>query len=214
MRKLTDRAALKGWTTALLAVIALAAPLVAENPDTAVKRSHDRAKQILDAAVEAIGGRAAVDGVRAVRITLNGRIDSAPSESQRTASVHAGLVPGRGRARSGAEPSRLDDDEQGWRLSREQPHRRHRRHRTELRSAQSNVTPIAAAGAQNQLAVYQRRLPSLILRTALQRAATLRYLGEDTVGGAKHHVITFVHQDPCRCRCTSTRRRISSASTK
>ena len=59
-----------------------------------------------------------------------------------------------------------------------------------------NVTPIAAAGAQNQLAVYQRRLPSLILRTALQRAATLRYLGEDTLGGAKHHVITFVHQDP------------------
>ena len=47
------------------------------------------------------------------------------------------------------------------------------------------VTPIAAAGAQNQLAVYQRRLPSLILRTALQRAATLRYLGEDTARRSK-----------------------------
>src|ERR687895_657322 len=55
-----------------LAVIALAAPLSAANPDTAVKRSHERARRVLDAAVEAIGGRAAVHGVRAVRFTLKG----------------------------------------------------------------------------------------------------------------------------------------------
>jgi glyoxylase-like metal-dependent hydrolase (beta-lactamase superfamily II) len=57
------------------------------------------------------------------------------------------------------------------------------------------ATPVASAAAQQQVVQYQRRLPSLILRAALQREATLRYLGEDTVNDGKHHVITFVHLD-------------------
>ena len=189
----------------MLAVIALAAPLTADTQDTAVKRSQDRARKVLDAAVEAIGGRAAVDGVRVVRITLAG--ESTPRLQNPNAQPPFTPASYQEEAVLDLAQNRLavTVTEQGWRLSREQSDRRHRWHGTELRSAQSDVTPIAAAGAQNQLAVYQRRLPSLILRTALQRAATLRYLGEDTLGGAKHHVITFVHQDPCRCRCMSTR---------
>ena len=45
-----------------LVVMVLAAPLAADNPDTAVKRSHERAKRVLDAAVEAIGAEEWVDG--------------------------------------------------------------------------------------------------------------------------------------------------------
>ena len=44
----------------------------ADNPETAVERSHERAKRVLDAAVEAIGGRSAVEGLKAVRLTLGG----------------------------------------------------------------------------------------------------------------------------------------------
>src|SRR5687768_6733134 len=55
-----------------LAVTVSAASLSANNPETAVERSHERAKRLVEAAVDAIGGRAAVDGVKSVRIKLNG----------------------------------------------------------------------------------------------------------------------------------------------
>jgi glyoxylase-like metal-dependent hydrolase (beta-lactamase superfamily II) len=186
---------MKPLITSLVAV-ALAAPLAADNPDTAVKRSHERATQVLDAAVDAIGGRAAVNGVRVVRFKLAGEsiprlqnpnaqppftpasyqeevaFDLAQNRLAVTVTNQGGGFRGNNRVViDGATGQNFDL------LNR-------------------TVTPLAAAGVQNQLAVYQRRLPSLILRTALQRAATLRYLGEDTIGGAKHHVITFVHQDP------------------
>ena len=196
MRKLTDRAALKGWSTALLAVIALAAPLTADTQDTAVKRSQDRARKILDAAVEAIGGRAAVDGVRVVRIKLAG--ESTPRLQNPNAQPPYAPASYQEEAVLDLAQNRLaltvTNKGGGFRASNRIVVTGNTGQNFDLLNR--NVTPIAAAGAQNQLAVYQRRLPSLILRTALQRAATLRYLGEDTLGGAKHHVITFVHQDP------------------
>ena len=207
MRKLTDRAALKGWTlsqwaalkgwtTVLLAVIALAAPLRADTQDTAVKRSQDRARKILDAAVEAIGGRAAVDGVRVVRIKLAG--ESTPRLQNPNAQPPYTPASYQEEAVLDLAQNRLaltvTNKGGGFRASNRIVVTGNTGQNFDLLNR--NVTPIAAAGAQNQLAVYQRRLPSLILRTALQRAATLRYLGEDTLGGAKHHVITFVHQDP------------------
>ena len=178
-----------------LAAIALVVPLAADTPDTAVKRSHERAKRVLDAAVEAIGGRAAVDGVRAVRIKLSG--ESMPRLQNPNAQPP--LAPA-----SYQEEAVLDLAQNRLALTVTNKGGGFRGNtRTVVNGATGQnfdllnrtVTPIPAAGAQNQLAVSQRRLPSLILRTALQRAATLRYLGEDTVGGAKHHVITFVHQD-------------------
>jgi glyoxylase-like metal-dependent hydrolase (beta-lactamase superfamily II) len=179
-----------------LVAIALAAPLVADNPDTAVKRSQDRARKVLDAAVDAIGGRAAVDGVRTVRFTLKG--ESTPRHQNPSAQPPFTPASYQEEAVLDLTQGRLavtvTNKGGGFRGN----------NRIVINGATGQnfdllnrtVTPIAAAGVQNQLAVYQRRLPSLILRTALQRAATLRYLGEDTFGGAKHHVITFVHQDP------------------
>ena len=179
-----------------LAVLALAAPLAAQNPDTAVKRSHERATKVLDAAVEAIGGRTAVDGVRAVRMKLAG--DSIPRLQNPNAQPPYTPAAYQEEAILDLAQNRL-----ALTISNKGGGFRGNNRIVVSGGAGQNfdllnrvVTPIAAVGAQNQLAVYQRRLPSLILRTALQRAATLRYLGEDTLGGAKHHVITFVHQDP------------------
>ncbi len=182
--------------TVILAAVALAAPLAADNPETTVERSHERAQQVLNAAVEAIGGRAAVEGVKSVRITLRG--ESWPR--YQNVNAEPPYTPG------SYEEETVFDLEKN-RMSVEQKNRGagfrgHARivltgdggHNFDLLNR--TATPIAAATAQQQqFAQYQRRLPSLILRTALQRAGTLRYLGEDTVNGSKHHAITFVHVD-------------------
>jgi hypothetical protein len=58
------------------------------------------------------------------------------------------------------------------------------------------ATPIPAAQAtQQQFVQYQRRLPNLILRQALDRAASLRHLGTDTYADRPHEVITFAMPD-------------------
>jgi glyoxylase-like metal-dependent hydrolase (beta-lactamase superfamily II) len=179
-----------------LVVVALTSPLGADNPDTAVKRSQERAKQVLNAAVEAIGGPAAVNGVRVVRFRLAG--DSMPRLQNPNAQPPYTPASYQEEAAFDLAQNRLavtvTTKGGGFRGS----------NRIVINGATGQnfdllnrtVTPLAAPGVQNQLAVYQRRLPSLLLRTALQRSATLRYLGEDTIAGAKHHVITFVHQDP------------------
>jgi glyoxylase-like metal-dependent hydrolase (beta-lactamase superfamily II) len=180
----------------LLAVTVAAAPATAQNPETAVERSHERGKKVLDAAVEAIGGRAAVAGVRAVRLRLSGET----TPRFQSASPEPPHQPGR------YQEETIIDLEQN-RLAVVQTNRGagfRGNARIVLAGGKGQTfdllnrtaTPIDAANAQQQqFAQYQRRLPSLILRTALQRDATLRYVGEDTVNGAAHNVITFVHVD-------------------
>ena len=50
------------------------------------------------------------------------------------------------------------------------------------------INPSAVAGSIRGL---QRRIPHLLLQMALNRAATLRSLGDNSVDGKPHHVITF-----------------------
>jgi glyoxylase-like metal-dependent hydrolase (beta-lactamase superfamily II) len=179
-----------------LAVLALAVPLAAGPPDTAAKRSQERAKKVLDAAVEASGGRAAIEALRAVRFTLTG--ESTTRHQNPTAQPPFTPASYREEVVYDLAQNRLAITI----ANKGGGFRGHARTVISGGAGQNfdllnrTTAPMAAAGVQNQLAVYQRRLPPLILRTALQRTATLRYLGEDTIGGAKHHVITFVHQDP------------------
>jgi len=183
-------------TMTLLAATVLAVPLAAQNPETAVERSHERAKKVLDAAVDAIGGRAAVDGVKAVRIRLSGET----TPRFQTTTPAPPYAPGRYQEETviDLEQNRLavvqTTSGAGFRGNA----------RIVLAAGKGQTfdllnrvaTPIDAANAQQQqFAQYQRRLPTLILRTALQRDATLRFVGEDTVDGAPHNVITFVHVD-------------------
>jgi glyoxylase-like metal-dependent hydrolase (beta-lactamase superfamily II) len=180
----------------ILVASALTAPLAADNPETAVERSHERAKQVLDAAVEAIGGRAAVEGVKGVRLTLRGeswpRFQNVNAEAPFAATSYE-------------EETVLDLTLNRMAVVQKNKGAGFRGHGRIVVTdgggqtfdlLNRTTTPIPAATAQQQqFAQYQRRLPSLILRTALQRNTTLRYLGEDTVNGSKHHAITFVHVD-------------------
>lgn len=179
-----------------LAVAVSTAPLAANNPETAVERSHERAKRVLEAAVDAIGGRAAVEGVKTVRIKLGG--DSAPRFQNAT--PEPPFTPGHYQEETtiDLEQNRLavvqTTKGAGFRGNARIVLNGAKGHTFDLLNR--TATPIdAVAAQQQQFAQYQRRLPSLILRTALQREATLRYLGEDTVDGVPHHAITFVHVD-------------------
>src|ERR1044072_8309140 len=58
------------------------------------------------------------------------------------------------------------------------------------------ITPIPVAqSSQQQLVQYNRRVPQLLLRPALDRETTLRSLGQDTFEGKPHDVFTFVMAD-------------------
>lgn len=182
--------------TILLAAAALVAPRAADNPETAVERSHERAKRIVNAAVEAVGGRAAVEAVKAVRIRLGG--ESTPRFQ--SATVEPPHAPGRYQEETtiDLEQNRLSvvqtNKGAGFRGSARIVLTGGKGQTFDLLNR--TATPIDAASAQQQqFAQYQRRLPSLILRTVLQRDGTLRYVGEDIVNGNPHQVITFVHVD-------------------
>lgn len=56
------------------------------------------------------------------------------------------------------------------------------------------ATPIPNASVNN-FRPQMRRLPSIVLLEALDRAATLRYLGEDEIGGRKQKVISVLRPD-------------------
>lgn len=56
------------------------------------------------------------------------------------------------------------------------------------------ATPIVNASVNN-FRGQMRRLPPLVLLEALDRAATLRYLGEDEIGGKRQKVISVIRPD-------------------
>ena len=178
------------------AVAALALPLVAENPETAVERSHARAKQVLEEAVEANGGRDAINNVKNVRIKIAGEFIPRYQTASAEPPFEAGWF---------EEETILDLEKNRtavWQKNKGAGFRGKQRIVINGKDSATfdllnkTVTPIDATNMQQpQFVQYQRRLPSLILRTALGRDATLRYLGEEVVNGSKHDVITFVHQD-------------------
>jgi glyoxylase-like metal-dependent hydrolase (beta-lactamase superfamily II) len=178
------------------AMAALALPVAADNPETAVERSQARAKQVLDAAVEAAGGRDAINNVKNVRIKISGEF----IPRFQTATAEPPHAPG-----WFEEETVMDLEKNRTVVTAKNKGAGFKgKQRVVLNGKDSftfdllnkTVTPIDAPALQQpQFVQYQRRLPSLILRTALGRDATLRYLGEEVVNGSKNDVITFVHQD-------------------
>lgn len=182
---------LSALTLALLPLVAFA-----DNPETLTERSNERARAVLDAAVAAMGGADAIRGVSSVRLTLEG--DTWPRLQMPTPDAPF---------QAGHNRENLLLDLAGSRLKLETRNRGagFEGHNTIVlkRGEGTNydhrarvATPIPAAQAsQQQFVQYQRRLPNLILRQALDRATSLRYLGEDAIAGAPHDVVTFVMPD-------------------
>ncbi len=177
-------------------VLVAAVATAADNPETLTERSQARARAVLDTAVAAIGGVDALRAVESVRLRLNG--ETWPRLQMTTPEPPF-------------EPGRLDEtltlDLKGNRLVLEQRGTGagfENHNKIVLKAGEGTnydlrnriATPIPAANAtQQQFIQYHRRLPNLILRSALDRALTLRHLGEDQFDGHKHDVITFVMPD-------------------
>ena len=179
-----------------LALTTFAMAETAQKPLNVVERSQHQGKEIIDAAVSALGGE---EGLRAIDNvilkesgqTMNRLQMPTPAgphtpgtlEEEVTLDLKNSrlLVKNHGAGAGFAfNAVNVVKDGEGTAF--------------DLRAG--TVTPIPAATATSPVFVqYHRRLPQLLLRQALDRAMSARYLGDDTFNGRKHQVVTFVMTD-------------------
>jgi glyoxylase-like metal-dependent hydrolase (beta-lactamase superfamily II)/outer membrane lipoprotein-sorting protein len=166
------------------------------NVETLAERSQSRARAVLDRAVGALGGERALRDIEVVRLRLEGELyprlqmptpapPYTPGTQQETLLVDL-------------ENNRLFLEQKITGAGFDQ-------HATTVIAGGQGTTydhrartatPIPPARAtQQQFIQYYRRIPHLLLQQALDRATTLRYLGEDAVDGRPHEVLTFVMPD-------------------
>ena len=180
----------------LLIASAANADSTAQNPETLAERSQAQARGVLDRAVEAIGGAEALRSIEVVRLQLDGetwpRLQmTTPEPPFEPGSLHETLL-------IDFKNNRLLLEQRGAGAGFEN-------HNTILIKGGEGVnydhrahtaTPIPGAqSSQQQFVQYYRRLPNLLLRQAIDRTNTLRYLGPDTFNGKPHEAFTFVMPD-------------------
>jgi glyoxylase-like metal-dependent hydrolase (beta-lactamase superfamily II) len=176
----------------LLAVLSAAA----QDQATALRSSNEKARRVLEAAIEAHGGQAAMDAVENISFNREGRLT--PRQQMESAQPPY---------RAGRQRDRLVLDVKGNRLVGD----------TEGNVAGfdfKNRTIVSGGEGYNvdfvahtftklpqttlsgpPVGQFYRRLPHEILRNAQQRNLTLRWLGEGTFEGRKQNVITYAHTD-------------------
>src|SRR4030095_5775252 len=183
---------------AMLLMLTLVTTLAsaADSPRTMAEQSQAKARKVLDTAVKAIGGAEALQSIEVVRLQLQG--ENWPRLQSTT--PRPPFAPGQFQ-----ETLLLDIKDNRLFLDQRFSNAGFDGHNTVvIQSGEGTTydhrartaTPIPPAQAtQQQLIQYYRRLPNLILRQALDRANTLRYLGEDTFEGRRQQVVTFVMAD-------------------
>jgi glyoxylase-like metal-dependent hydrolase (beta-lactamase superfamily II) len=170
--------------------------VAADNPETLVERSQTRARAVIDNSVEAIGGADALRSIETVNLRLDGetwpRLQMPTAEPPfESGTFHENLTfdlkNNRLRLEQRAVGAGFEGDNTVILAGGEGTN-------YDLRAR--TATPIPAAQAQQQQFIqYYRRLPNLILRQALDRANSLRYLGNEDFEGRKHDVVTFAMPD-------------------
>ena len=179
-----------------LALMLVASAAFADHSKTLTTRSQERARAVLDAAVDAIGGADALQSIEAVRLHLSGKnwtrlqmtTAEPPYESgSLDETLLLDLKNDRLRLEQAADGAGFEGRNMIVIKAGEGTNYDLRAH---------TATPIPAAQAtQQQFIQYHRRLPNLLLRQALNNANSLRYLGDDNFDNRKHDVITFVMPD-------------------
>jgi glyoxylase-like metal-dependent hydrolase (beta-lactamase superfamily II) len=187
---------LRPMATAALLILACAAHANDTNPETMAERSQTSARAVLDRAIEAIGGADALRSIKSVRVRRDGestlRLQMATPEPPYTPAVDE-------------ETLLFDLEENRLRLDLRSRGRGFVGDETIVIKAGTGMrydhrsrttTPIPVAQSnQQQFVQYDRRLPHLLLRQALERENSLRYLGQDTLDGKPQEVFTFVMAD-------------------
>jgi glyoxylase-like metal-dependent hydrolase (beta-lactamase superfamily II) len=177
----------------LAATVAVAA---AENVETMAERSQARARAVLDQAVEANGGAEALRAVDVVRLRLQGQVFPRLQMTTPAPPFEGGAFDETLLVDLENNRLRLDQKTSGFGFEGDATVAISGGTGQAYDNRAKTVTPIPADQAtQQQFVQYQRRLPNLLLRSALDRTNSLRYLGEDQFDGRRHEVVTFVMPD-------------------
>jgi glyoxylase-like metal-dependent hydrolase (beta-lactamase superfamily II) len=174
-------------------VLSTAIALMAQQP-SAPQRSYQQARRVLDDAVEAHGGLEALRAIKDFTLKEKGKVYARFQSPSAEPPFSAG----------NSEETLIVDTERGYVFD-------------DLKAANAGfnnwvqtvikgtdgqtfdmwsktATPIANASVNN-FRPQMRRLPSFVLLEAFDRASTLRYLGEDEIGGRKQKVISVLRPD-------------------
>lgn len=183
-------------TIAVLFLAASTVALAADQAATLSQRSYTQARAVLDRTVEANGGADALRAIKAVRLQLEGETFPRLQMTTPEPPFQGGRLAETLLVDLEQNRMRLDQKTSGFGFEGDvtvaiaggQGATHDHRAKT--------TTPIPAAQAtQQQFIQYYRRLPSLLLRQALDRTTSLRYLGQDNFEGRRHDVVTFVMPD-------------------
>src|SRR5215813_7542031 len=175
-------------------IVLLASSAVLAQQLDASQRSYQQARRVLDAAIEAHGGlealRAIKDFTLKEKSKVYARYQSPAAEPPFTAGT--------------SEETLIVDTERGFVFDDVKTANAgfNNWNRTVIKGTEGQnydmwsrtATPIANA-AVNNFRPQMRRLPVFVLLEALDRAATLRYLGEEEINGRKQKVISVIRPD-------------------
>ncbi len=168
----------------------------ADNQETLTEQSQAKARAVLDRAVDAIGGADALRAIDVVRLQLDGETWPRMQMATPYPPFEGGKI---------KETLIVDFKNNSLRLEQQAEASGFANHNTIVIKAGEGTnydhrartaTPIPSGqSSQQQFIQYYRRIPNLLLRQAIDRTNTLRYLGPDTFEGKPQEVFTFVMPD-------------------
>jgi glyoxylase-like metal-dependent hydrolase (beta-lactamase superfamily II) len=185
---------LKLFVVATLFVLQASTAVVAQQPN-ASQRSYQQARRVLDDAIEAHGGVEALRAIKDFTLKEKGKLYA---RYQSPAAEGAPTV-------GTSEETLIIDTERGFvfdELKTANGTGFNNWTKTVVKGTEGynydmwsrTVTPINNP-ALNNFRGQMRRLPPFVLLEALDRAATLRWVGEDEIGGRKQKVISVIRPD-------------------
>ena len=184
---------LKLFVIATLILLQASAAVSAQQPD-ASQRSYKEARRVLDDAISAHGGVEALRAVRDFTLKERGKVYARFQSPAAEGPFAVGT----------SEETLIVDTDRGFVYDDLKTANGgfNNWNRTVIKGTEGQnydmwsrtATPIANAAANN-FRPQMRRLPPFVLLEALDRAATLRYLGEEEIAGRKQKVISVIRPD-------------------
>ena len=184
---------LKLFVVATLFVLQASIAIVAQQPN-ASQRSYQQARRVLDDAIEAHGGVEALRAIKDFTLKEKGKVHARYQSPTADGPIAVGtseetLIIDIDRAYVFDDLKTANGGFNNW-------------NRAVIKGTEGQnydmwsktATPIVNP-TLNNFRGQMRRLPPLVLLEALDRAATLRYLGEDEIGGRKQKVISVIRPD-------------------
>jgi glyoxylase-like metal-dependent hydrolase (beta-lactamase superfamily II) len=177
-------------------LLMLAGPAFSENPETLAERSHAQARAVLDRAVQALGGPQSLRGIEVIRLRLDGATWPRFQMPTPEPPFQGGTL--RETVLVDFKNNRLALEQQGSGAGFEN------HNGVVINTGEGaaydhrarTITPIPGSqSSQQQFVQYYRRVPQLLLRQAVDRPTTLRYLGTEDFNGRPHEAFTFVMAD-------------------